>query len=173
MSQWLCNLYVAIGNANCSDGFFLAIFRLKFQAMAFIFNLHFLDQLMEWRGVCIFTGKSEIFARHKWKAKSTSSIETSLCTKYRTARRGEKTLDFIYIWSLFFATFILQTYPIKSIKSEPIGNNLTNTKGFLNIIKLLWSQTKPIFIPPLLTHTWKLCYLIGCIYLIGHGIFMW
>ncbi|XP_055305413.1 synaptic vesicle glycoprotein 2C-like isoform X2 [Sitodiplosis mosellana] len=67
-----------------------------------------------------------------------------------------------------------ESYPIKSIKSDSIGgNNLASTKGFCNIMCLLWSQTKPIFLPPLLAHTWKLCYLIFAIFAIGHGTFMW
>lgn len=68
----------------------------------------------------------------------------------------------------------MKSYPVKCIKSDSIGgNNLANTKGFCNLLRLLWSQTKPIFLPPLLTHTWKLCYLIFAIFAIGHGTFMW
>lgn len=72
--------------------------------------------------------------------------------------------------SVFFSQ---QSYPIKSIKSATIGVSLANTKGFVNIIKLLWSQTKPIFMPPLLSRTWKLCYLTFTVFAIGHGTYMW
>lgn len=81
------------------------------------------------------------------------------------------------LWSVILAQFIVffafkQNYPIKNIKSESNGNRLTSSKGFCNIVQLLWSQTKPIFIAPLLSHTWKLCYLIFAIFLIGHGNFL-
>ncbi|XP_031628109.1 synaptic vesicle glycoprotein 2B-like [Contarinia nasturtii] len=67
-----------------------------------------------------------------------------------------------------------QSYPVERIKSESIGgNSLAGTKGFCNIIRYLWCQTKPIFLPPLLTHTWKLCFLFFVLFAIGHGTFMW
>lgn len=64
----------------------------------------------------------------------------------------------------------VKSYPVERIKSDSIGgNSLACTKGFLNIIKLLWSQAKPIFLPPMLGQTWKLCFLIFVVFAIGHG----
>lgn len=62
---------------------------------------------------------------------------------------------------------------MKYIQREMIGNNLSSTKGFTDIVRLLWSQTKPLFLPPLFTHTWKLCYMIFVIYTVGYGTYVW
>lgn len=62
---------------------------------------------------------------------------------------------------------------MKAIAHTSLGNTAKPGKGFCNVIRLLWSQTKPIFQPPLLTNTWKLCYIIFVVFSIGHGTFMW
>lgn len=54
-----------------------------------------------------------------------------------------------------------------------IGGTLSNTKGFCNIIELLWQQTKPIFMPPLLIHTWKMCYILFVLFAVSHGTGIW
>lgn len=62
---------------------------------------------------------------------------------------------------------------MKDIAHIPLGNKVDMGKGCCNIIRLLWSQTKPIFQRPLLSNTWKLCYIIFVVFSIGHGTFMW
>ena len=68
---------------------------------------------------------------------------------------------------------IPKQYPVQHLQHEESGNNLMATKGFLNILKLVWDQTKPIFIPPHLDSTVKLCFLVFVIFAIGHGILLW
>lgn len=66
-----------------------------------------------------------------------------------------------------------ENYPVESIKVEEIGNSLADTRGFCNVVRLLWSQTKPIFLRPLLTHTWKVCYIEFVIFAVAHGTSTW
>lgn len=47
------------------------------------------------------------------------------------------------------------------------------TKTFINILKLVWNQTKPIFIAPYLDSTVKLCFIVFTLFAIGHGIMLW
>lgn len=62
---------------------------------------------------------------------------------------------------------------MKDIAHISLGNKVNNGKGCCNVIRLLWSQTKPIFQKPLIENTWKLCYIIFVVFSIGHGTFMW
>lgn len=66
-----------------------------------------------------------------------------------------------------------EKYPIEKIKVEEIGNSLSNAKGLCDVVRLLWVQTKPIFQPPLLTNTWKLCYVEFIIFGVAHGTITW
>lgn len=54
-----------------------------------------------------------------------------------------------------------------------IGGTLASTKGFRNIIRLLWQQTKPIFMSPLLKHTWKMCLILFVLFGVSHGTGIW
>lgn len=71
-------------------------------------------------------------------------------------------------WMYYF-----QKYPVKNIESVRLGNNLADARGFCGFLNLVVKQTKPIFQQPLLTNTWKLCYIIFVMFSIGHGTFMW
>lgn len=62
---------------------------------------------------------------------------------------------------------------MKALKQEATGNNLAAAKGFASVLKLIWNQTKPIFVPPYLDSTAKLCYMTFVLFAIGHGAFMW
>lgn len=62
---------------------------------------------------------------------------------------------------------------MKELEKESSGNSLGATKGFLSILKLLWKQTSPIFLPPHLDNTVKLCFMIFVLFAIGHGAFLW
>lgn len=66
-----------------------------------------------------------------------------------------------------------QSYPVKDIAREPLGNSLSNTKGFGSILRLIWNQTRAIFIHPHLANTLKLGYIIFCMFLFGHGMVNW
>lgn len=77
------------------------------------------------------------------------------------------------VWKIYWKNFFSQNYPVNNIKIDVIGSMLSDTHGFCNIMRLLWSQTKPIFLPPLRTHTWKVCYIIFVMFALGHGTFMW
>lgn len=62
---------------------------------------------------------------------------------------------------------------MKEIVQQSLGSSLNNKTTCFGVIRLLWTQTKPIFSPPLLISTWKLSYVIFAMYSIGHGTFMW
>lgn len=63
---------------------------------------------------------------------------------------------------------------MKYLFEEPTtGRSLASIKGFANILKLVWSQTKPIFVRPYVVNTLALCYMIFALFAIGHGSFMW
>lgn len=66
-----------------------------------------------------------------------------------------------------------QTFPVKDIISETSGTSLNNVHGLAGVVKLLWNQTWPLFMPPHLGNTVKLCYLMFILFSVGHGTFMW
>ncbi|XP_031628517.1 synaptic vesicle glycoprotein 2C-like isoform X1 [Contarinia nasturtii] len=68
---------------------------------------------------------------------------------------------------------IKEGYPVYYLIPEENTNNLLATKGFVNIMKLVWKQTKPIFVPPYLDSTVKLCFIVFTLFAVGHGSVMW
>lgn len=60
-----------------------------------------------------------------------------------------------------------------NLVAETTGTKLSATKGFVGILKLIWNQTKPIFMHPYADTTAKLCYMIFVLFFIGHGTFLW
>lgn len=76
----------------------------------------------------------------------------------------------------FFTKFnfqIVKSYPVENIIPEASGNSLMATKGFANVLQLVWDQTKPIFVPPYLDSTVKLCFMVFTLFAIGHGLSLW
>lgn len=69
--------------------------------------------------------------------------------------------------------FHFQSYPVKSLIPEITVEKLSTTKGFVSTVQFVWNQTKPIFIPPYLDKTVKLCYMVFILFAIGHGTFLW
>lgn len=67
----------------------------------------------------------------------------------------------------------LQSYPVKDLIPETTGNKLSATKGCLGILKLIWHQTKPIFVAPYVDTTLKLSYILFVLFFIGNGTFLW
>lgn len=59
------------------------------------------------------------------------------------------------------------------IIADTSGQNLADTKGVVNILKLVWEQTWPVFAPPHVGKTLKMSFLIFILFSIGHGTFMW
>lgn len=62
---------------------------------------------------------------------------------------------------------------MNDIAREPLGNSLSNTKGCFQILRLIWNQTRAIFIDPHLANTLKLCFIIFFMFLFGHGMVNW
>lgn len=62
---------------------------------------------------------------------------------------------------------------MKELKKESTGNSLGATKGLMNVMKLVWNQTKPIFVPPYLDSTVKLCFIAFVLFAVGNGTFAW
>lgn len=81
------------------------------------------------------------------------------------------------IWNRSFfyevRTFVVKPYPVEHIIPEASGNSLVATKGFANVLRLVWDQTKPIFVPPYLDSTVKLCFMVFTLFAIGHGLSLW
>lgn len=89
---------------------------------------------------------------------------------YRINTKNSKEVrTFQYLNEFFYEKFNLQSYPVQNLIHEGSGNNLAATKGFVNFIKLVWNQTKPIFVPPHLDSTVKLCFMVFTLFAIGHG----
>lgn len=66
-----------------------------------------------------------------------------------------------------------ENYPVKSIVAGAMGKSLVSTNGFYDFMRLLWSQTKPVFLHPLLTNTWKICYTEFAIFAVVFGTSTW
>lgn len=62
---------------------------------------------------------------------------------------------------------------MQDLIQERSGKNLKEVKGFCNIVKFVWDQTRPIFMQPHLENTLKISYIIFVVFAIGHGSFMW
>lgn len=90
-----------------------------------------------------------------------------------TINRHNQALDVLKRVYAFNTGQSKESYPVKSIKMDIFGSAKPNTNGFCNILQLLWSQTKPIFLPPLRCFTVQICYVTFVIFAIGHGTFMW
>ncbi|XP_037037557.1 synaptic vesicle glycoprotein 2B-like [Bradysia coprophila] len=66
-----------------------------------------------------------------------------------------------------------EDYPIKEISPECLGSNLANCCGVRDVLKMIWKQTWPLFVPPYLGNMLMLCYLSFGLYGVAHGTFMW
>ncbi|XP_031628421.1 synaptic vesicle glycoprotein 2C [Contarinia nasturtii] len=64
-------------------------------------------------------------------------------------------------------------YPVKDLISETTGTALSEVCGIYGIFKLVWCQTLPCFQRPNVLNTSMLCYLMFCLFSVGHGTFMW
>ncbi|KAI8125190.1 Synaptic vesicle glycoprotein 2B [Lucilia cuprina] len=64
-------------------------------------------------------------------------------------------------------------YPVKHIVMESNGANLSNIKGVKDALKLIWSQTVPLFYRERCLHTINICGIMFIVYGISQGIFMW
>lgn len=72
---------------------------------------------------------------------------------------------------MFISSF--QSYPVHHLIRETTTNSLMATKGFSAISKLVWNQTKPIFVAPYLDSTAKLSFMVFALFAIGHGTMLW
>lgn len=64
-------------------------------------------------------------------------------------------------------------FPIVEIVRTETGTNLGTIKGPLSVLKIMWTQTYPIFLPPLLTGTVILSSISAAVFFIAHGLFLW
>lgn len=85
------------------------------------------------------------------------------------AHRSRRVLIFLPHLHIYHS----QTFPVKDLVAESTGTNLSDVRGIGGVLKLLWNQTWPLFMPPHLGNTIKLCYLMFILFSVGHGTFMW
>lgn len=67
----------------------------------------------------------------------------------------------------------LKSYPVEHLVREASANNLMAMKRPSDMLKLMWTQTKPIFVAPYLDSTVKLCFMVFTLFAVGHGTIMW
>lgn len=67
----------------------------------------------------------------------------------------------------------LQSYPVKNILLDDHGSNISNANGVIDVAKLAWKQTWPLFMPPHVLNTLMLSILMFNFYFIAHGTFLW
>lgn len=82
------------------------------------------------------------------------------------------TLIVLIFFELYYF-YCSQSYPVKSVIPEITGQKLSATKGFIAISKLIWAQTKPIFVAPYGATTLKLSYMIFILFFVEKGTFLW
>lgn len=97
------------------------------------------------------------------------------CTKLTpvTWKRYEPSFPFAVTSHLLTLISTPQSYPVHHLIRETTTNSLMATKGFSAILKLVWQQTKPIFIAPYLDSTAKLCFMVFTLFAVGHGTLIW
>lgn len=64
-------------------------------------------------------------------------------------------------------------YPVKHIVMQSNGASLSNISGVKDALKLIWSQTVPLFYRERCLHTINICAIMFVVYGISQGIFMW
>lgn len=69
--------------------------------------------------------------------------------------------------------YSFKSYPVEHLVREASTNNLMAMKGLSDMLKLMWRQTKPIFVAPYLDSTVKLCFMVFTLFAVGHGTIMW
>lgn len=81
------------------------------------------------------------------------------------------TLSFERYCHISYSFFRFQSYPVHHLIRETNANSLMATKGFSAILKLVWNQTKPIFIAPYLDSTAKLSFMVFALFAIGYRVY--
>ncbi|KAM7349287.1 niacin transporter NiaP isoform 2-T2 [Cochliomyia hominivorax] len=64
-------------------------------------------------------------------------------------------------------------YPVKQITMQSNGASLANISGVKDALKLIWTQTVPLFYRERCLHTINICAIMFVVYGIAQGIFMW
>lgn len=64
-------------------------------------------------------------------------------------------------------------YPVDHIVMQSNGANLSNVSGVKDVLKLIWSQTVPLFYKERCLHTINICCIMFIVYGLSQGIFMW
>uniref|UniRef100_A0A0A1XB01 Synaptic vesicle glycoprotein 2B n=1 Tax=Zeugodacus cucurbitae TaxID=28588 RepID=A0A0A1XB01_ZEUCU len=64
-------------------------------------------------------------------------------------------------------------FPVKSIVLQTGGADLSNIHGVKDALKLIWSQTTPLFYKERILHTFNICFSLFSVYGISQGLFMW
>lgn len=102
--------------------------------------------------------------------KSVYLVNTGYPKEVRQPHRGDYALDGI---DVMMSKYIFQSFPVTEIEPEKLGSNLADTRGFMAVLSLMWSQTKPLFLKP---HVWnmaRMSYLSFALFAVAHGFFMW
>lgn len=151
--------------------------------MALVHVMHINGELVECDFIFSSSRIAEVFACYESKRRSFACIEPYLCHEYRATERGIwKFSSFSHVFWNWLTTFsftendkfhfLFQKYPVKDIENVTFGSSLSNAKGIGGFLGLVMKPTKPVFQKPLLTNTWKLCYVIFVMFSISHGTFM-
>lgn len=64
-------------------------------------------------------------------------------------------------------------YPVRRIMMQSNGANLANISGVKDALKMIWSQTTPLFYRERCLHTINICIILFAVYCISQGLFMW
>ncbi|XP_012158711.1 synaptic vesicle glycoprotein 2B isoform X1 [Ceratitis capitata] len=66
-----------------------------------------------------------------------------------------------------------ENFPVKSIVLQTGGADLSNIHGVKDALKMIWSQTTPLFYKERVLQTFNICFSLFSIYGISQGLFMW
>lgn len=75
----------------------------------------------------------------------------------------------ISFWHLKFPS---KNYPVKAIYTDAQGTNIKEI-SLRRCGQMIWNQTYPVFMPPLLKNTMIMCYLSFMLFMIAHGMNTW
>lgn len=64
-------------------------------------------------------------------------------------------------------------YPVKQIIMQSNGASLSNISGFKDALKMIWSQTTPLFYRERCLHTINICLIMFSVFCVSQGVFMW
>lgn len=69
---------------------------------------------------------------------------------------------------------VVQSFPVADLLStDEVPLNLSSSRSALAVVRHMWNQTYPLFVPPHRNNMLLMLFTIFSMYFVGHGFYMW